>query len=72
MPKQAVELKILTDNMRVSELTAAQRRVLLLMEELGPYDQIVIKHNDKHGTDTGELLIISTGTQKEVFPKGML
>lgn len=50
-------------------LTAAQKRVLLLMEELGPYDQIVIKCDHEKPE---RILIISTGTQKEVFPKDML
>lgn len=49
--------------------SAAEKKVLLLMRNLGPYDKIEIRLNE-HKAD--EILIISTGTQKEVFPRSML
>ena len=61
------ELKILTK--KPKGLTAAQRKVILLMENMGPYDRIVIQPKEHKPQ---EIEIISTGTIKEVFPKDML
>ena len=53
----------------LGELTAAEKSIILRIRELRPYERIEIKLNDNR---YGEISIVSTLTNKEIFPLDMV
>lgn len=59
----------ISDQFNGSPISAAERRVLLLMRQLQAFDVIEIKLHDNRA---GEIAIVEKSTAKEIFPVDMV